>query len=426
MKVLILEPHDQPPRESLDLIVFKIHRGLKISVSKPNTGSEPVSIPNPLPHLLSGVYTREAYAIASWIRENYLLRVFKEIEISGSPILCLTIIRYLKIFSPSLTVKIGNLSKPQRILSFLEQEKWLYAEQKCKELSMLTPMNTNKALPSFEICIAHYNHGAFLSELLKSLTRQTYLNFTVCIVDDGSTDPSSKEEFQKLRQLYQPYGWKFIEQSNQGPSIARNMAVKQSSADYLVFMDSDNLAAPKMLEVFAKAIIQLNMDCISCWFTAFKEEGTIDTLQQNSTYVHCPLGGSNINGLYENVYGDTNFAIRRSVFNELGGFSGDRSFPWEDWLFLLKLNLQLKTFDVVPETLFYYRLASKSRSRAAGSSYKTLKELHKKADITRYLNHEELFYRTNSIALSERLEALDCHIQSPIRSFKKILRSIIR
>lgn len=83
------------------------------------------------------------------------------------------------------------------------------------------------------VIIPCYNHGRYLSKAIESILKQTYPNFEIIVVDDGSTD-NTKEIAQSYREV------KYVFQFNQGLSAARNTGIDQSNGKYLVFLDADD------------------------------------------------------------------------------------------------------------------------------------------------------------------------------------------
>ena len=220
-----------------------------------------------------------------------------------------------------------------------------------------------------DICIPHHNHGRYLRQLLAALAHQTVTGFGVIVIDDASTDPDSQDAFAELEAQYASQGWRFYRNAeNQGLSQTRNIAVEQSGADYVIFMDADNVPAPQMFERMLAAIGQSQMDCLACYAIAFEGDGPPYALDKpyNETraierglYRYLPLGASAELGLFTNSFGDANFIIKRSVFDALGGFTVQKThyryIAGEDHALLAQLCLSGYTFDVIPEFLFFYR-----------------------------------------------------------------------
>ena len=98
----------------------------------------------------------------------------------------------------------------------------------------------------FSLIIPVYNVEKYLEKCLKSILDNTYKNYEVIIVNDGSTDNSEKiikENLNKFEDIT------YIKQKNKGLSSARNEGVKKSKGDYICFIDSDDYIEKDMLEV---------------------------------------------------------------------------------------------------------------------------------------------------------------------------------
>ena len=99
------------------------------------------------------------------------------------------------------------------------------------------------------VVIPLYNKEASIKKSLMSVLTQSYQNFEVVIVDDGSTDNSvaKVEEFQDSR-------IRLIRQENGGPSKARNTGVKNAKGEWILFIDADDEMLPDAISNFAKYI----------------------------------------------------------------------------------------------------------------------------------------------------------------------------
>ena len=92
------------------------------------------------------------------------------------------------------------------------------------------------------VIIPSYNRAAFLPEAIESLLSQTYPEFEIVVVDDGSTD-ETKEVCDRYPTV------QYIYQNNQGVSAARNTGIRASKGEYLLFLDSDDCLLPKAVEI---------------------------------------------------------------------------------------------------------------------------------------------------------------------------------
>jgi len=107
------------------------------------------------------------------------------------------------------------------------------------------------ATKKVSVIIPAYNQGLYLKEAIQSVLDQTYPNFDLVIVDDGSTDDTAEvvHRFrdQRIRYIYQ---------ENRGLSAARNTGIQHSDGELLTFLDSDDLFFPDKLEVLVAELEQ--------------------------------------------------------------------------------------------------------------------------------------------------------------------------
>lgn len=101
-------------------------------------------------------------------------------------------------------------------------------------------------MPKFSIIIPVYNVEKYIDGCLKSVMNQTYKDYEVIVVNDGTKDNSMD--------IVKKYDVKVIEQKNQGLSAARNTGVKHAKGDYLIFLDSDDSWNKDLLKELSKSI----------------------------------------------------------------------------------------------------------------------------------------------------------------------------
>lgn len=232
------------------------------------------------------------------------------------------------------------------------RDAWRRIHETAAQEVMLSPA-PRPHTPLVSVCIAHFNYGQYLPHTLESLQRQTYHNFEVIAVDDGSTDPTSLQSFEKLQAQYESDTWRFYQKPNGYLGQTRNFAARQAVGQLLVFMDADNVAAPDMLERMVRAQMVSGAACLTCHYLAFASDAA--RVRGDWTHRTSCFGPCLELAVYRNVVGDANFIVQRDAFDKMGGFSEDRDLGCEDWEFLLKLTVNGFTVDVIPEPLFYYR-----------------------------------------------------------------------
>ena len=103
-----------------------------------------------------------------------------------------------------------------------------------------------------KIVVPVYNTEKYISRCIDSILAQTYKNFSLIIIDDGSTDASGNicEEYRKIDSRVI-----VIHQENRGLSNARNRGIEYPiENDFITFVDSDDIIHPKYLEYMLRAI----------------------------------------------------------------------------------------------------------------------------------------------------------------------------
>lgn len=107
------------------------------------------------------------------------------------------------------------------------------------------------------VIVPIYNTEKYLVECVESLRKQTYSNIEIILVDDGSTDASIEicdgfaEKDSRVRVFHK---------KNEGVAVARNFGIQQSNGQYVVIVDSDDVAVDKMIEVLYTQIKENDAD----------------------------------------------------------------------------------------------------------------------------------------------------------------------
>ncbi len=216
--------------------------------------------------------------------------------------------------------------------------------------------------PLVSVCIPHYNYGQFLQEQIDSLKAQTYAQFEVITIDDGSTDPEALRVWDELVRANSDPRFKFIRRAeNKGLSITRNEAAERAGGEWLVFCDADNRSHPEMLEHFVRAADQSRADVVVCYAHQFE---TVKGRDQTLEYF-TPVGGALELGWAYNVFGDANALVRRKVFDQSGGFTSQPGLTAEDWELWVRIAWQGGEFAVIPKALFDYRVHGASVMRTS-------------------------------------------------------------
>lgn len=123
-------------------------------------------------------------------------------------------------------------------------------------------------MPKFSVVIAVFNKEKYIAETLKSVLAQTFTDFEVVILNDGSTD-NSEEEILKFNDRRIRY----FSKENKGASAARNFTVKQAKSEYIALMDADDYWYPFYLEEQNKLINEFPKESVFATATEVKRNG---------------------------------------------------------------------------------------------------------------------------------------------------------
>jgi len=118
------------------------------------------------------------------------------------------------------------------------------------------PSKEDLQRPKVSICIPTYNRKDFLIETLDSILQQTYKDYEIVIVDDGSTDDTA----DMIKKLNFPVT--YHRQENRGDAAARNKLIELAKGKYITFIDSDDLLLPDAVEKMVKAAESAGRDFI--------------------------------------------------------------------------------------------------------------------------------------------------------------------
>jgi glycosyltransferase involved in cell wall biosynthesis len=205
--------------------------------------------------------------------------------------------------------------------------------------------------PKFSVVVPVYNRPDELSELLTSLTKQTYKDFDVVIVEDGSSI-TSKDVVDKFAQQV---AIKYIFKTNSGPGPSRNVGFQAASGDYFVVFDSDCI----LPETYFQSVVQfLSTTPLDAWGGPDRAHHNFTTLQRAMGYtMSSPLTTGGIRGGKKHVGWfqprSFNMGISRKVFNETSGFQFDRFA--EDIEFSIRMKQKGFRVGLIPEAFVFHK-----------------------------------------------------------------------
>ncbi|MCG9893347.1 MAG: glycosyltransferase family 2 protein [Thermosynechococcaceae cyanobacterium MS004] len=214
-------------------------------------------------------------------------------------------------------------------------------------------------MPKVSIVIPCYNAMRYLPETVRSVLAQTYEDYEVLIIDDGSTEYSEAGTLEDWVQALDHPKIRLIRQENLGLAGARNTGIRQSAGDYIALLDADDLWHPTKLEKQVALLDQHpQVGVVYAWSELIDAQGLSTGRVLNPT----AEGRIWESLLEQNLIGGGSVPLlRRSCLEQSGLFDLNlRSFV-EDWDLWLRLA-PLTEFKVVKEILIYYRQLDSSAS----------------------------------------------------------------
>jgi glycosyltransferase involved in cell wall biosynthesis len=158
---------------------------------------------------------------------------------------------------------------------------------------------------TFSIIIPLYNKEHFVKATIDSVIAQTFQDWEAIIINDGSTDKSAD-----IISEYKDSRIKYYEHENCGVSATRNQGLRLAKGEFIAFLDADDLWQP----VFLEKLNELTLN--------YPEQSFFCCTQTNRIMPNLPSGVTIIDDLckYDYIYSTGCSIIRRSIFEELGGF----------------------------------------------------------------------------------------------------------
>ena len=202
------------------------------------------------------------------------------------------------------------------------------------------------------IIMPAYNSEKFISDSILSVQKQTYTNWELIVVDDGSSD-ATNELVSALAKVDERIAL-VKNEGNKGAAGARNFGLSLSKGDYVAFLDSDDIWEPQKLEFQIEKIINEKADFSFTSYNVIDENGK---KTKNTYLIPNKIGFSAL--LKENYIGCSTVMLSRIIVDKFR-FSTD--FYHEDYCLWLDLFKHGYKATGLVEPLVNWRLISGSRS----------------------------------------------------------------
>jgi len=215
------------------------------------------------------------------------------------------------------------------------------------------------------VVIPCYNHGKLIQGAIDSILKQTYTNFEIIIVDDGSTE---KRTTSILRDIKFPKT-RVYRKENGGPASARNYGIRKSSGEYILTLDADDKFHPAFVE---KAVYIMQHSPETGMVTSYVKKICKKSIEK------AKLQGGDISSFLIKHNASASLLYRYECWEDANGY--DENIPgFEDWDFAIGVTKNGWKVYSIPEYLFFYR-------KVGNSQYQ--KDLQKSPQIIKYITEK--------------------------------------
>lgn len=201
------------------------------------------------------------------------------------------------------------------------------------------------------VIIPIFNSEKYISDTIISVQNQTYQNWEMLLVDDGSTDetPTIITSFltDKRIQFYSL-------EKNSGTGVARNFALAKANGKYISFLDADDLWKPEKLEKQINFMQTNELQFTFSFYDCIDEQG-----KSLNRRIEAPLNLSYRQLFFCNYVGNLTGIYDMEYFGKISISNVRKRQDWMHWLTILK---KIKTAKPVPESLAFYRIRDNSLS----------------------------------------------------------------
>ncbi|MDH3346552.1 MAG: glycosyltransferase [Desulfobulbaceae bacterium] len=205
-------------------------------------------------------------------------------------------------------------------------------------------------MPKVSVVIPCYNQGDFIDETVDSVLAQSFDDYEIIIVNDGSTDEATNDKLA----AYDRPKTRVLVTDNHGLAGARNNGIAEALGEYILPLDSDDKIEKTYLEK-AVGILDNNKD-IGIVYSRARLFGALD-----SEWILPEFSLDEM--LIDNIIFCSAF-FRRQDWETAGGYDTSMVYGWEDYDFWLSLLERGSIAYKIPEILFYYRITADSMVRS--------------------------------------------------------------
>lgn len=250
------------------------------------------------------------------------------------------------------------------------------------------PYEDGGKLVEISIVMPCYNHGDYIMESLESVWSQTFSDFEVIVVDDGS-DQNTKNILKRLSSDKV----KVYHIQNSGPAYARNYGARKACGRFVVFLDADDLISNEYLAQCRQILL---------------DDEKVGVVYSRAEYFGVKKGPWNlpdfsISEMLKNNIIFISAMIRRDLFEKVGGFDENLKIGYEDydfWLSILETGVGVVRID---KPMFFYR---RHKKRKGASRHNRIEHIEQYEILRRIQSKHHALYQQHMCVLFDQIKEL--------------------
>lgn len=287
------------------------------------------------------------------------------------------------------------------------------------------------------VIVPVYNVEKYLKDCIESILKQTFSNFELILLDDGSTDKSGMicDQYIKDSRV------KVIHKKNEGVSATRNRGIEEANGEFITFIDSDDCIDENMLEIMLEYQKKDNADLVQCNLINFTDDKCFFPYKNVKTHLYnsddeelkrsiISINYSNINcnGKYGPIRCIGGKLYRTSIIKNNNIKFDEKIYILEDGIFNFEFYEKATTVMILSDALYKYRQIPSSTTYRYNkdqleqnkliSNYFKDKNIDEKYTLVNYLNCFEL--------LSTYLNREYKYKKMSMSNYKKTLKEILK
>ncbi|MEW6068859.1 MAG: glycosyltransferase [Nitrospirota bacterium] len=252
-------------------------------------------------------------------------------------------------------------------------------------------------MPKVSVIIPCYNLGIYLDEAVDSVLAQTYQDYEIIIINDGSTD----EFTNNLLKDYSKPKCTIYTTPNQGLPAARNYGIERSKGECICCLDADDKYHPEFL---VKTMASLDGDkehkygFVTSYVQVFGEENYIWETAEYNPYRLAVDNRIHVASLF-----------RKQCWEEVGGYSTNLS-GYQDWDFWISIAAKGYEWKIIKEPLFYYRIRKNSMLKTSDKKRNAL--------YNQIIENNKNFYKNNFLNILlefQKIRDIDIHAYQDLK-----------